>query len=327
MAVAYRDYYEILGVGRNATDKEIKAAYRKLARRWHPDLHTGKDKDEAEEKIKLINEAYEVLGDPEKRARYDQLGGNWRAGQEFHPPPDMEGFRFYTGTGAGGFSDFFEILFGGASPSGPAAGTARRGPLRGQDVESELNLSLEEAYRGGEKTIQLTSRELCPVCEGVGYHNRSFCRQCGGTGIFRDTKTLTVNIPAGVRNGSRIRLKGQGGEGLNGGARGDLYLKVSLTPHPTLRVQGNDLETEVILRPDQAVLGDKVTVPTLDGPVEVKVPAGMHAGKRLRLKGKGLPFAGGRGHQYVRIIIDIPAQLTAEEKKLYRQLAGLRKGV
>ncbi|MFZ5634737.1 MAG: DnaJ C-terminal domain-containing protein [Bacillota bacterium] len=327
MAVTYQDYYEILGVGRNATEKEIKAAYRKLARQWHPDLHTGKDKAMAEEKFKQINEAYEVLSDPEKRAKYDRLGSNWRAGQDFRPPPDMGDFQFYTGTGAGGFSDFFEILFGGGSPFGRTARAARRGPLRGQDVESELELTLEEAYRGGEKSLQLSTREVCPVCGGDGYNNNSFCNRCGGTGLTSETKTLSVKIPPGVRDGSRIRLKGQGGEGLNGGPRGDLYLKVRLLPHPTYKVQGNDLETEVVLRPEQAVLGGQVTVPTLDGPVEMKVPAGIRAGKRLRLRNKGLPAHGGRGDQYVRVIIDIPGHLTAEEEQLYRQLAALGKGV
>lgn len=335
MSVSYQDYYKILGVDRNATEKEIKTAYRKLARKWHPDLHTGKDKEEAEKKIKLINEAYEVLGDKEKRAKYDQLGAGWQAGQDFHPPPDMEGFHFYTtageGAGVDGFSDFFEMLFGGGGfgeTRGFGRRTARpRGPVRGQDVESELELTLEEAYRGGEKSIQISTREVCPACGGAGYENNSFCPRCGGSGIKTGLKTLTVKIPAGVGEGSRIRLKGQGGEGLRGGERGDLYLKVRLLPHPVYKIQGSDLETEITLRPDQAVLGDKVTVPTLDGPVTMKVPAGTRAGGRLRLRGKGMPLGGGgRGDQYVLVKIDIPERLTAEEEQLYKQLAALRKG-
>ncbi|MCL6611314.1 MAG: J domain-containing protein [Peptococcaceae bacterium] len=324
MAVTYQDYYEILGVSRNATEKEIKAAYRKLARQWHPDLHTGKDKEKAEEKFKQINEAYEVLSDPEKRARYDRLGANWKAGQDFHPPPDMEGFRFYSGTGATGFSDFFEAIFGGGEFFGRPA---RRGPVPGRDVESELDLTLEEAYRGGEKTIQISAREICPACGGDGFDENSFCSRCGGTGMTGSVKTLAVRIPPGVHHGSRIRLKGQGGEGLNGGPPGDLYLKVRLLPHPVFRVEGNDLETEVVLMPHQAVLGDQVAVPTLDGPVKMKVPPGARAGQRLRLRGKGMPHKAGRGDQYVRIKIDIPDRLTAEEEQLYRRLADLRKGV
>jgi len=328
MGVSYQDYYAILGVPRNATEKEIKAAYRKLARQWHPDLHTGKDKETAEEKFKQINEAYEVLSDPEKRARYDRLGAHWRAGQDFRPPPDMDGFEFYTATGnAGGFSDFFETLFGGADFFRRGARSAHRGPLRGRDVESELELTVEEAYRGGEKTLQLSAREICPACGGAGFDGGAFCNRCGGTGEIAGEKTLAVKIPPGVREGSRIRLKGQGAEGLNGGERGDLYLKVRLLPHPLFKVQGDDVETEITLRPEQAVLGDRVTVSTLDGPVSVKVPAGARAGRRLRLRGKGWPRRGGRGDQYVRVKIDIPDNLTPEEERLYRELADLRKGV
>ncbi|OAT82281.1 DnaJ C-terminal domain-containing protein [Desulfotomaculum copahuensis] len=329
MGVTYQDYYETLGVGRNATEKEIKTAYRKLARKWHPDLHAGKDKEAAEEKFKQINEAYEVLSDPEKRAKYDRLGANWQAGQDFRPPPDINGFEFHTATGAGpgGFSDFFETLFGGAGPFVRTGRTARRGPLRGRDVESELELTLQEAYHGGEKTLQLTTREACPACGGAGFENDTFCSRCGGTGEVNGVKTLAVKIPPGVHDGSRIRLKGQGGEGLNGGERGDLYLKIHLRPDPVFTVQGDDLETEIILRPEQAVLGDRVTVFTLDGPVNMKVPAGARAGRRLRLRGKGWPRKGGRGDQYVRIKIDIPASLTAAEEQLYRQLAALRKEV
>lgn len=330
MGVSYHDYYQILGVERGATEKEIKTAYRKLARKWHPDLHTEKDKAEAEEKFKQINEAYEVLSDPEKRAKYDQLGSNWRDGQDFRPPPDMDGFHFYTNAGAGadGFSDFFETLFGGGSPFGRTAGTTRtRGPVRGQDVESELAITLEEAYRGGEKSLQLTTRDSCAACGGTGVTHDSFCSRCGGTGVVGGSKTLTVRIPPGVHDGSRIRLKGQGGEGLQGGSKGDLYFKVSIQPHPLFKIQGNDLETEVTLRPEQAALGDEVKVPTLDGPVTMKVPPGTRAGRRLRLREKGLPHKGGRGDEYVRIRIDIPEHLTGQEQELYRQLAALRKGV
>lgn len=326
MGVSYQDYYKILGVGRDATDREIKAAYRKLARKWHPDLHTGKDKAEAEEKFKQINEAYEVLKDPEKRAKYDRLGANWQDGQDFRPPPDMEGFHFYSTDDVSGFSDFFEMLFGGGAPF-KRARAARRGPVRGQDVESELELTLEEAYRGGEKTIQLSTGEICPACGGTGVAFDSFCNRCGGVGVTNTTRTLAVKIPPGVKDGSRIRLKGQGGEGLNGGGRGDLYLKIRLLPHPRFTVNGSDIETEVTLRPEQAVLGAQVKVPTLDGLVSVKVPPGTRTGHKLRLRGKGLPAGEGRGDEYVRIRIDIPDRLTPQEEQLYRQLAALREGV
>lgn len=338
MAVPYQDYYEILGVPRSATEKEIKAAYRRLARKWHPDLHTGKAKKEAEEKFKQINEAYEVLSDPEKRARYDRLGSGWRAGQDFEPPPDFEEvFRFSTpGDGYGGrrggfktgFSDFFDLLFGGFGvPGAGRPGAAAPGPVRGEDAESEIELTLEEAYRGGTKTLQLSVAKVCPDCAGAGVKGRGFCPRCGGTGALSEAKTLEVKIPPGVHEGSRIRLKGQGGEGLGGGPRGDLYLKVRLLPHPVFAVRGNDVETEITLAPDQAVLGDRVSVPTLDGPVTVTVPPGSRAGTRLRLRGKGLPAKeGGRGDQYVRIVIDVPAAASAEEERLYRRLREIRQG-
>lgn len=334
MAVTFQDYYETLGVSRSATDKEIKTAYRKLARKWHPDLHTDQDKKEAEEKFKQINEAYEVLKDPEKRAKYDRLGANWQTGQDFRPPPDMDGFQFYTNMGGGGvggasgFSDFFETLFGGGATFGRGTRmySTPRGPMRGQDMETEMELTLEEIYRGGEKNLQLSFREQCSTCGGSGHTGNSFCSACGGTGTTTGVKNLTVKIPPGVQEGSRIRLKGQGGEGQNGGARGDLFLKVHLLPHPVFTVRGNDLETEVLIAPDQAVLGDRVTVPTLDGAVTVKVPPGTGRGKRLRLRGKGLPGKDGRGNLYAVIGIDIPTRVTAAEEELYQQLAALRKG-
>lgn len=309
MGVSFQDYYEILGVKRDATEKEIKTAYRKAARKWHPDLHEGKDKEVAEGKIKEINEAYEVLKDKDKRAKYDQLGSNWQNGQEFYPPPNMDGFEFFTngrpgqgfGSGAGGgFSDFFDILFGqggqGFTQQG-RGGRRPRGHEQGSDHESELEISLEEAYKGAEKNLQFAG---------------------GG-------KALTVKIPAGVHDGSRIRLKGQGGEGYGGGPRGDLYLRVHIRPHPQFKVRGNDILTDVMLRPDQAVLGDQVAVPTLDGKVKVTIPKGTGNGKSLRLKGKGLPEGKVRGDQYVKIVIDIPSQLSAEEEALYQKLAELRK--
>lgn len=328
----YRDYYEILGVDRSAGEKEIKAAYRKLARQHHPDLHTESEKQAAEEKFKEINEAYEVLSDAEKRAKYDRLGANWRNGQEWQPPPDTEGFHFYTSGDGGygyntGFSDFFETLFGGARMNGSSA-RVRRTNIRGQDIESELQLTLEEAYRGGEKTIQLTSRELCAACHGTGYRDEGICRYCGGTGSTAGRKTLEVKIPPGIQDGTRIRLKGQGGEGLAGGERGDLYLKINLLPHRRFTLKGEDLESEVTVTPDQAVLGDKITADTLDGPVTVTIPPLMRHGKKLRLRGKGWPKKdGSRGDQYVKVILDLPDSLSEAEKELYKQLADLRKGV
>ncbi len=340
MAATYQDYYQILGVKREATPKEIKAAYRRLARQWHPDLHTGKEKKEAEEKFKLINEAYAVLSDPEKRSRYDRLGANWQAGQDFQPPPDMDGIRFYTSAGfqpggsgdLGDFSDFFKILFGdlGFNPTAARSGTGRRRrrPARGADVESELAITLEEAYRGTTRELELSGEDSCPDCGGTGVTGRGqICTRCGGTGNSSKKKVLTVKIPAGIQEGERVRLKGQGGAGRDGGVSGDLYLRIRLLPHPTFTVKGRDIETSLTLRPEEAVLGAKLPVPTLDGSVLVTVPAGSHNGNRLRLRGKGLPVRDGcRGDQYVRLTIDVPAGLTEQERKLYRKLRELRAG-
>ncbi|HEX3033245.1 MAG TPA: DnaJ C-terminal domain-containing protein [Bacillota bacterium] len=317
MAVSYQDYYEILGVKRDATEKEIKTAYRKQARKWHPDLHSGQDKETAEQKIKQINEAYEVLKDKEKRARYDQLGSNWQNGQEFYPPPNMEGFQFYTGGpggfagGTGGFSDFFEILFGqqevhfgGGGPFGQQSRSGRRArtAMAGQDMETELEITLEEAYKGTEKNLQFSD---------AGKRDGR-----GGS--------IAVKIPAGVRDGSRIRLKGQGGPSYSGGNPGDLYLRLRLKTHPIFKVEGSDVISELVLRPEQAVLGDQVPIPTMDGRVYLTIPKGTRNGRSLRLKGKGWPDKGGRGDQYVRITIDIDPVVSPEEEKLYRQIADLR---
>ncbi len=326
MAVSYQDYYEILGVPRDASAKDIKAAYRKLARKWHPDLHPGEKKAEAEEKIKRINEAYEVLKDSEKRAKYDQLGENWQAGQDFSTYGD--GVHFYQSANLnpedlGGFSDFFNSIFGG-QPG------ARRSPFtaharQGQDIESNLELSLEELFRGGSKSIRLSSRQICPDCQGQGVRGQGFCSHCGGTGSLPQEKNLEVKIPAGIYEGSTIRLKGQGEQGLGGGAPGDLYLKVTLLPHSYFKVKGQDLEAKLVLRPEQAVLGDKLSVPTLQGSVTVTIPAGSHSGSRLRLKGQGLPHKNdSRGDQYVVIEIDTPRDLSPEELEIYRQLQEIR---
>lgn len=329
MPVQFQDYYEILGLGRDASEKEIKSAYRRLARKWHPDLRPAHEKTEASEQFKRVNEAYEVLKDPEKRAQYDRLGKDWQHGQDFQAPPDMDGFRFQTASGdfGGGFSDFFETLFGGAGPGRAAGGGFRTMSVRGPDLESEIELSLEEAFRGVTRALRVAGSAVCPACAGTGRSGEGFCPRCGGTGEMLSEKTLEVRIPPGVREGSRIRLKGQGGEGLGGGPAGDLYLKVRLQPHPVFHLRGRDIESEVRLRPDQAALGSRVTVPTLDGPVEMTVPPESGSGRKLRLKGKGFPAAGkGRGDQYVRVVIDIPASLTGKEKALYQQLKELREG-
>ena len=305
-----KDYYGVLGVERGASEDEIKKAYRKLARKYHPDLNPG-DKA-AEDQFKQLQAAYDVLSNPEDRKLYDQYGENWRAvkaGGEAPPPgweraarstrgpePRAGGFDFndfdfgrFSPGGGGGF-DIFEELFGGARGS-----EQRRG--RGRDVEAELELSLEEAHRGGRRTLQMQTEE---------------------------TKTIEVNIPAGMRDGSTIRLAGQGGAGANGSEAGDLYLHLRVRPHQVFTVKGDDVEMELSIAPWEAVLGATVEVPTIDGKVELKIPAGALAGQRLRLRGQGLnKRKGGRGDEYVRLRVAVPKEVNAEERRLYEELKSV----
>ncbi len=304
MAVQFRDYYEVLGVARTATAEEIKKAYRALARKYHPDVNPG-DKT-AEEKFKELNEAYAVLSDSEKRQRYDQLGANWKAGGDFTPPPGWERVRTEyqdlgdlfgaagTGRDATGFSDFFELLFGTRRGARAGAGFA----MRGSDIEAEIPLTLEEAHRGITRSITLQ----------------------GPNG----PKTLDANIPAGVREGSVIRLAGQGEPGIGNAPAGDLFLRVRFEPHPLFSVVGDgDVQIDLPVAPWEAALGARVNVPTLDGSVAMTIPAGAQGGQRLRLRGQGLNQRhGGRGDEYVRLKIVNPPRLTEAEKALFAKLAA-----
>ena len=327
MAVKFRDYYEVLGVAKTATEDEIKQAYRKLARKYHPDVNPGEKS--AEEKFKEINEAYEVLSDADKRKRYDQLGQNWKAGQDFRPPPEWEGAHveygdlgdlFGGGRGQSGFSDFFESLFGGRRGARGGAGFA----MRGQDIEAEIALTLEEAHRGVKRSITLQTIESCPDCKGSGAKDGKTCPTCRGAGVIPRPKSLEVTIPAGVRDGSVIRLAGQGVPGTNGASTGDLLLHVRIRPHRLFAIAGDDdVQIELPVAPWEAALGAKVMAPTLDGPVEMKIPAGAQGGQRLRLRGQGLNRrGGGRGDEYVKIKIVIPPTLTLQEKELFEKLAA-----
>lgn len=333
MAAKTKDYYEVLGVKRGASDDEIKQAYRKLARKFHPDLNPG-DKA-AEEQFKQLQEAYDVLSDAENRKLYDQYGENWRAVKAGAgaPPPGWEGaetsrqeagpragrfdfgafdFSAFRAGGGEGF-DIFEEMFGGRG----------RGPRtrRGRDVEAELELSLEEAHRGGRRTLQMQVAEICPTCSGTGIKDEKTCDTCRGAGQILKPKSIEVNIPAGVRDGSTIRLAGQGGAGSNGSEPGDLYLHIRLRPHPVFTVRGDDLEVELPIAPWEAVLGAKVEAPTIDGKVELTIPPGAKSGQRLRLRGQGLnKRKGGRGDEYVRLKIVVPKDVSAEERRLYEEL-------
>lgn len=311
MSVEYKDYYKILGVGREASKDEISKAFKKLARQYHPDLNPG-NKD-AEEKFKEINEAYEVLKDDEKRKMYDQLGPNWQQGQHFGGNPFGAGggstrFTFngqefsgqsFEGTG---FSDFFETLFGGSRQQGGFGGGSFGGfssrPQRGRDVEADISVTLEDAVKGGERSLTLEGDE--------------------------GPKTLKVNIPAGVKEGAKLRLAGQGYASPNGGPKGDLYLRIRFAPHSLFHVDGTDLIYEARLAPWQAVLGAKIKVPTLEGTVELSVPAGTGSGKKMRLRGKGLGPASSRGDLYVRIGIDAPKDLTPKQRELWEALAAAK---
>ncbi|HEX8117193.1 MAG TPA: J domain-containing protein [Pyrinomonadaceae bacterium] len=338
MAVKTRDYYEVLGVSRGATEEQVKAAYRKLARKFHPDLNPG-DRA-AEERFKELQEAYDVLSDADKRKLYDQYGENWRVVQQGGgaPPPGQEGFRAGGGPKAAGFDfggfDFGDFRSGAAGPGGfdifeelfGRAGEARVGGARrsrrGQDVEAELELSLEDAHHGGRHTLQMQAAETCATCQGAGViNNNQVCQTCGGGGQVPKARSIEVNIPAGVRDGSTIRLAGQGGAGASGAQAGDLYLRIRLRPHPVFRVRGDDLEVETPLAPWEAVLGAKIEVPTIDGQVEMTVPAGSQTGQRLRLRGQGLnKRKGGRGNLYVRLNVVVPRHASAEERRLYEEL-------
>jgi curved DNA-binding protein len=328
MAVKFKDYYEILGVPRTATEDDIRKEYRKLARKHHPDVNPGNKS--AEEKFKEINEAYEVLSDAEKRKRYDQLGANWKAGVDFTPPPGGENGRvnfsggygdiFGGNGGASGFSDFFESMFGRGRGARGGAGFR----MSGQDIEAEIPLTLEEAHRGGTRSISLEVTEPCPECKGTGRKDGKVCPTCHGAGVTSRPKSFEVTIPPGVRDGSVIRLAGQGEPGANGASPGDLYLHVRIQPHRLFEVAGeDDVRIELPVTPWEAALGAKVSVPTLDGAVEMTIPPGTQGGARLRLRNQGLnKRSGGRGDEYVKVKIVIPPRLTAKEKQLFEKLAA-----
>jgi len=318
MAVQFRDYYETLGVSKNATEDEIKSAFRKLARKFHPDV--AKDKKVAEEKFKQINEAYEVLSDPEKRKKYDQLGANWNQPGGFQPPPDWGGAQpgggFHQWSGDGdrgvqfefggtGFSDFFEAFFGGGRGRSAFGGFGGREATaeRGADVEADILVTLEEALHGSTRTVSL--------------------RRPGSNKV----ETYQVRIPRGVHEGQRIRLAGQGEAGARGGKSGDLFLRVRLAKHPDFTVEGSDLIHEVKIAPWQAVVGTELKVPTLEGTVRLKVPPGTQGGQRFRLRERGLPSASGsRGDLYVVIQIQIPKKLSEREREIWNQIAKLHGG-
>ena len=334
----YKDYYAILGVPKTAAEKDIKSAYRKLARKWHPDQNPN-NQHEAEEKFKDIQEAYEVLGDAEKRRKYDVLGSDWQnAAREAErqrsyrqtAADDFGGFSGFgnnAGAGASGFSDFFDMFFSGIgrrTATGPTGFTSV--PQRGEDLESTIELSLRDAFEGGAKSLTVEVEDLCPLCGGTGTVDNRICPRCHGTGRVREKKKLEVTIPRGVREGQRVRLAGQGMSGVGGGPRGDLLLAVHITPDPQYERRGDDLYVDLPVSIYDLVLGAQVRVPTMTGDVTMTVPAGTQNNKTLRLTGKGMPRVrgGGSGDEYVRLIGQLPTELSSREHELFSELAGLR---
>ena len=313
----YKDYYDILGLSRSASGDEIKKAYRRLARKYHPDVSKEAD---AEEKFKSVSEAYEVLRDPDKRQAYDQLGANWQAGQDFRPPPNWNrsagggGFRadggfspggggFYSGDGGGasGFSDFFESLFGGGRSGGRSSGfnfnfdPQPPGGTAAPEQRLRMEITLEEAYHGGQRTLRLQTP--------------------GG-----QTRTLNVKIPAGVTSGQKIRLPGQGSPNPMNGVKGDLYLEVALHPHSQYRLEGRDIHLDLPVTPWEAALGGKIDVPTLGGKVTLNIPTNARGGQKLRLRGRGLP-GNPPGDQLVILNIVNPPADTAEARQWFQRMA------
>jgi curved DNA-binding protein len=307
----YKDYYKILGVPKTASEKEIKAAYRKLARKHHPDVNPGNK--QAEAKFKEINEANEVLSDPEKRRRYDSMGENWAAFEGASPRPGAgwpgAGGRVRVHVGgfgeeeAGGFSDFFRTFFGGAQAAGDfgdAFGRAQRGDVPGADYEHSVDLSLEEVLKGATRTLQMQDGQK--------------------------TRRVEVKIPAGVHEGSRVRVSGEGGQGSGGGPKGDLYLRVRIAPHPVFERKGEDLHTLLKVPLTTAVLGGEASVPTLEGPVEIKIPEGTPLGRSFRLRGKGLPrleARGERGDILASLSVEVPQNLSQREREIFEELKRL----
>lgn len=299
----YKDYYKIMELSRNATQDEIKRAYRKLARKYHPDVSKEKG---AEAKFKELGEAYEVLKDPEKRAAYDRLGANWKAGEDFRPPPNWdEGFEFkgggFTGGDAGVFSDFFEQLFGRAGFR-PSEHGPRGFHAKGQDTHAKIYIDLEDSVHGSTRNISLSA----PTTDAQGH-------------VQVKQRNLNIKIPKGIKPGQHIRLTGQGDPGSGGGKAGDLLLEIAFNAHPLYRVSESDIYLDLPVAPWEAALGAKIKVPTPEGNVDLKIPPNSRQGSKLRLKGRGLP-AKTPGDFYVVLQIALPPANTEREKAIYQKM-------
>ncbi|MEA2721234.1 MAG: molecular chaperone DnaJ [Candidatus Eremiobacteraeota bacterium] len=329
MPVAYKDYYRILGVPKTAGEKEIKSAYRKLARKLHPDANPD-DPKRAEEKFKELQEAYEVLGDPEKRRKYDALGSDWndasrQAEQQRRNRTEQERTFDYGDLegefSANGFSDFFDTFF---SQVGRRRSATADVPRRGRDIDATIELSLRDAYAGGTKSLTLQLDDVCPECGGSGLLSDRICPVCHGTGRVTTSKALEVRIPRAVREGQQIRLRGQGGRGANGGPPGDLFLRVRLKDDDVFERDGEDLYVDLPVSVYTLILGGEVRVPTLAGDVTMKIRPETQNEQTMRLAHKGMPReGGGNGDEYVRLIARLPQRLSERGRELVRELAAL----
>ncbi len=300
----FKDYYKVMGLARDASQDEIKRAYRKLARQYHPDVSKEAD---AEARFKEVGEAYEVLKDPEKRAAYDKLGAEWQSGEDFRPPPNWDaGFEFqgggFTGAEAEGFSDFFEELFGQHGGHGSYSHRTHA-KTQGQDHHAKVEIDLNDAFHDTTRRIVLQAPE-------VGNEGHLHLRK----------RTLNIKIPKGIKEGQQIRLAGQGAPGLGSGAKGDLYLEVHFKPHPLYTIEGRDLYMQLPITPWEAALGATVKVPTPAGDVDLKIPAGSNSGNKLRLKGRGIP---GKppGDIYITLSVVVPSAESEEARELYQEMA------
>lgn len=331
--MAGRDYYQVLGVSRTATEKEIKQAYRKLARKWHPDVNPG-DKS-AEQRFKEMNRAYEVLSDAGKRKKYDQYGERWERADEFAKAGAQGTGWDFPGRGSGTVFEFegtpdesgdiFENLFSGFQMGG--RGRASRRPRRGQDVEQPVEVTLEEAFQGTVRLLQTQAEDTCPNCAGLGSIQNKPCPMCRGSGKVLRPKRLEVKIPSGVKDGSKVRVAGEGGPGTGGGPRGDLYLVVKVLPHNVFERTDGDLQVEVTVPLVAAMLGGEVDVPTLKGKkIVLKIPAETQNGKVFRLAGQGMPQLGGssKGDLFAKVKVALPTGLNPQEKELFQELRKLR---
>jgi DnaJ-class molecular chaperone len=350
----FRDYYKILGVERSASSAEIKSAYRKLARKHHPDVNPNNK--EAEQRFKEVNEAYQVLSDPEKRKKYDELGADWERGA-----PEDEVLRRYaraggqTAAAGGNFSDFFERFFGGLSGNftgrstefnegnfafGQGFGRSARGAGRAPNLEAEAAITLYEAIHGAKRRLELTAEDECDVCGGTGVkarqerrgntriiHSAEPCEKCGGSGVIRARRTLEVTIPAGMAEGSRMRLKGQGGKGTRSDLNGDLFITIHVEASPGFALAGRDVRCILPVWDYEAALGAEVTAPTPDGRIALKIPAGSQSGRVMRVRGKGLPARGKEtaGDLLYELRVLAPTDLTSDERSLMQKLAESRR--